>query len=107
MHGEIKLFGVGRGKVAQAPLAEEIRNIFTSIQALGGRDADRFVDNAKRFFLNYFKQVAHVFEDAWKGRKYSIKTGMALRAFLRVVPDVIAADESEPPRSAEATRSAR
>jgi len=91
LHGEIKLFGVGRGKVAQAPLAEELRNIFTSVQALGGRDASKFVDNAKRFFLNYFKQVAHVFEDAWKGRKYSIKTGMALRAFLRVVPDVIAA----------------
>ena len=91
LHGEIKLFGVGRGKVAQAPLAEEIRNIFTSIQALGGRDADKFVDHAKRFFLNYFKQIAHVFDKAWSGRKYSIKTGMALRAFLRVVPDVIAA----------------
>jgi DGQHR domain-containing protein len=91
LHGEIKLFGVGRGKVAQAPLAEEIRNIFTSIQALGGRDADRFVDHAKRFFLNYFKQISHVFDKAWSGRKYSIKTGMALRAFLRVVPDVIAA----------------
>jgi DGQHR domain-containing protein len=91
LHGEIKLFGVGRGKVAQAPLAEELRNIFTSVQALGGRDADRFVDHAKRFFLNYFKQIAGVFETAWHGRKYSIKTGMALRAFLRVVPDVIAA----------------
>jgi DGQHR domain-containing protein len=91
LHGEIKLFGVGRGKVAQAPLAEEIRNIFTSVQALGGRDADRFVDHAKRFFLNYFKQIEHAFEKAWHGRKYSIKTGMALRAFLRVVPDVIAA----------------
>lgn len=91
LHGEIKLFGVGRGKVAQAPLAEELRNIFTSVQALGGRDADRFLDHAKRFFLNYFKQIAHVFPAAWGGRKYSIKTGMALRAFLRVVPDVIAA----------------
>ena len=91
LHGEIKLFGVGRGRVAQAPLAEELRNIFTSVQALGGRDADRFLDHAKRFFLNYFKQVAHVFETAWHGRKYSIKTGMALRAFLRVVPDVITA----------------
>ena len=91
LHGEIKLFGVGRGKVAQAPLAEELRNIFTSVQALGGRDASRFIDNAKRFFLNYFKQISHVFETAWQGRKYSIKTGMALRAFLRVVPDVIAA----------------
>jgi DGQHR domain-containing protein len=91
LHGEIKLFGVGRGRVAQAPLAEELRNIFTSVQALGGRDADRFLDHAKRFFLNYFKQIAHVFDKAWSGRKYSIKTGMALRAFLRVVPDVIAA----------------
>ncbi|HEY2389327.1 MAG TPA: DGQHR domain-containing protein [Candidatus Binatia bacterium] len=91
LHGEIKLFGVGRGKVAQAPLAEELRNIFTSVQALGGRDADRFLDNAKRFFLNYFKQIERVFDRAWHGRKYSIKTGMALRAFLRVVPDVLAA----------------
>lgn len=91
LHGEIKLFGVGRGRVAQAPLAEELRNIFTAVQALGGRDATRFLDNAKRFFLNYFKQIEHVFETAWHGRKYSIKTGMALRAFLRVVPDVVAA----------------
>lgn len=91
LHGDIKLFGVGRGKVAQAPLAEELRNIFTSVQALGGGAADRFLDNAKRFFLNYFKQIERIFETAWKGRKYSIKTGTALRAFLRVVPDVIAA----------------
>ena len=91
LKGEIKLFGVGRGRVAQAPLAEELRNIFTSVQALGGRDASRFLDNAKRFFMNYFKQIEHVFEKAWHGRKYSIKTGMALRAFLRVVPDVLAA----------------
>ncbi len=91
LHGEIKLFGVGRGRVAQAPLAEELRNIFTAVEALGGRDAARFLDNAKRFFLNYFKQIERVFEQAWHGRKYSIKTGMALRAFLRVVPDVISA----------------
>jgi len=91
LHGEIKLFGVGRGRVAQAPLAEELRNIFTAVEALGGRDASRFLDNAKRFFLNYFKQIERVFEKAWHGRKYSIKTGMALRAFLRVVPDVVSA----------------
>jgi DGQHR domain-containing protein len=91
LHGDIKLFGVGRGKVAQAPLAEELRNIFTAVEALGGREAGRFLDTAKRFFLNYFKQIERTFEKAWHGRKYSIRTGMALRAFLRVVPDVIAA----------------
>jgi DGQHR domain-containing protein len=91
LKGEIKLFGVGRGRVAQAPLAEELKGVFTALDALGGRQSDRFRDNAQRFFLNYFKQIAAVFPRAWVGRKYSIKTAMALRAFLRVVPDVLAA----------------
>jgi DGQHR domain-containing protein len=91
LRGEIKLFGVGRGRVAQAPLAEELKGIFTALDALGGRQSDRFRDAAQRFFLNYFKQIARVFPRAWAGRKYSIKTAMALRAFLRVVPDVLKA----------------
>jgi DGQHR domain-containing protein len=91
LRGEIKLFGVGRGRVAQAPLAEELKSIFTALDALGGRQADRFREAAQRFFMNYFKQVARAFPRAWVGRKYSIKTAMALRAFVRVVPDVIKA----------------
>src|SRR5437016_3900158 len=89
LHGDIKLFGVGHGRVAQAPLAEELKGIFTALDALGGRQSDRFRESAQRFFLNYFKQIAAVFPRAWVGRKYSIKTGVALRAFLRVVPDVL------------------
>src|SRR2546426_801297 len=91
LHGDIKLFGVGHGRVAQAPLADELKGIFTALDALGGRQSDRFRDAAQRFFLNYFKQIAAVFPRAWVGRKYSIKTGVALRAFLRVVPDVLKA----------------
>lgn len=104
LHGEIKLFGVGRGRVAQAPLAEELKQIFTALDALGGSQAARFRDVAPRFFLNYFKQVAAVFPKAWAGRKYSIKTAMALRAFLRVVPDVLRAvrEESSDPADAHA-----
>ncbi len=94
LRGEIKLFGVGRGRVAQAPLAEELKSIFTNLDALGGRQSERFRDSAQRFFLNYFKQIARVFPKAWVGRKYSIKTAMALRAFLRVVPDVLKAVRS-------------
>src|SRR2546425_6481088 len=37
LHGDIKLFGVGHGRVAQAPLAEELKGIFTALDALGGR----------------------------------------------------------------------
>jgi DGQHR domain-containing protein len=104
LHNEIKLFGVGRGRVAQAPLAEELKKIFTALDALGGSQASRFREVAPRFFLNYFKQVAAVFPKAWVGRKYSIKTGTALRAFLRVVPDVLRAvrDESSDPAAAHA-----
>jgi hypothetical protein len=83
-------------------LAEELRHIFTSVQAMGPRSGGKFIDNAKRFFLNYFKQIEHVFETAWRGRKYSIKTGMALRAFLRVVPDVVASIRAKRRDPAEA-----
>jgi len=88
--GEIKMFGVGRGRVAQSPLAEELKNVFTAMQAGGGKLADQLLENGSRFFLSYFKQIAKIFPKAWNNKRYSIKTGMALRAFLRVVPDVIA-----------------
>lgn len=91
LRGEIKLFGVGRGRVAQAALAEELKGVFSGLEALGGRQVDRFREIAARFFLSYFKQVAKVFPRAWNGRKYSIKTATALRAFVRVVPDVLRA----------------
>ena len=89
-YGEIKLLGVGRGRVAQAPLAQELKKLFANEDALGGgRKASEFRDESKKFFVNYFKQIATIFESAWQGRKYSIKTATALRAFIRVAPDVI------------------
>ena len=77
--------------MAQAPLAEELKSVLTALEAFAGKQAEEFRDNATRFFLNYFKQVAKVFPKAWTGKRYSIKTAAALRAFLRVVPDVLAA----------------
>jgi hypothetical protein len=56
----------------------------------GGARTNELRQGAKRFFLNYMKAVAGVFPLAWAGRKYSIKTGAALRAFIRVAPDVMA-----------------
>ncbi|GIW40640.1 MAG: hypothetical protein KatS3mg076_1217 [Candidatus Binatia bacterium] len=95
LYREIKLFGVGPGRVAQAPLAEELKNVFTALEAGGGRLAAQLREGGPRFFLHYFKQISRVFEKAWNGRKYSIKTAMALRAFLRVVPDVLLAIRRE------------
>ncbi len=90
LHGEIKLFGVGRGRVAQAPLAEEIKGVLTALEALGGNQAEHFRDRAAKFFLLYFRTIANIFPRAWTGKRYSIKTAAALRAFIRVVPDVLA-----------------
>ena len=90
LYGEIKLLGVGKGRVAQAPLAQELKKLFANETALGGsRKAEDFRDEAKRFFVNYFKQISNIFEPAWNGRKYSIRSAAALRAFIRVAPDVL------------------
>jgi DGQHR domain-containing protein len=91
LYGDIKLLGVGRGRVAQAPLAQEFKRLFANGEALGGnRKATEFRDEAaKRFFVTYFKQIATLFDSAWHGRKYSIRSATALRAFIRVAPDVI------------------
>ncbi len=89
LHGEIKLLGVGRGRVSQAPLAQELKKLFSSEAFGAGRTGQEFREEAKRFFVNYFRQVAVVFGAAWNGRKYSIKSPQALRAFIRVAPDIV------------------
>jgi len=86
LYDEIKLLGVGRGRVAQAPLAQELKKLFSAGTFSGKRDA---YEEAKKFFVNYFKQIALVFGGAWNGRKYSIRSAAALRAFIRVAPDVV------------------
>ena len=91
LHGEIKMLGTGRGRVSQAPLAEEIVEFLETVEKIGGgARMNELRQGAKRFFLNYVKALAGVFPVAWAGRKYSIKTGAALRAFIRVAPDVMA-----------------
>ncbi len=89
LYGDIKLLGVGTGRVAQAPLAQELKKLFATEAFGAGRKGELFREEASRFYVNYFKQVSQVFGAAWNGRKYSIKTAAALRAFIRVAPDVV------------------
>jgi DGQHR domain-containing protein len=90
LKGQIKVLGIGKGSVTQASLADELRDVFASMDAAGGRMSREFRENARRFFLNYFKATARAFPVAFAGRKYSIRTATALRAFIRIVPYVIA-----------------
>jgi DGQHR domain-containing protein len=89
LYGDIKLLGVGRGRVAQAPLAQELKKLFAAEAFGAGRKGDAFREESRRFFVNYLKQIAQLFNAAWNGRKYSIKSATALRAFVRVAPDVV------------------
>jgi DGQHR domain-containing protein len=89
LYDEIKLLGVGSGRVAQAPLAQELKKLFGSDAFGGPRKSADFHEDARKFFVNYFKQIAVVFTAAWNGRKYSVKSATALRAFIRVAPDVV------------------
>ena len=91
LQGDIKILGVGKGRVSQASLADEMVDLFGTIEKVGGPNRFKeFEQNGKRFFMNYFKGIQATFPKAWAGRKYSIKTGAALRAFIRVGPDVMA-----------------
>ena len=89
LYDEIKLLGVGRGRVAQAPIAQELKKLLAAWAFGSGRKPEDFHEEAKKFFVNYFKQIALVFGGAWNGRKYSIRSAAALRAFIRVAPDVV------------------
>src|SRR6266446_5592304 len=84
LYGEIKLLGVGTGRVAQ-----ELKKLFATEAFGAGKKGEAFREEAKKFYVNYLKQVAQVFGAAWNGRKYSIKSATALRAFIKVAPDVV------------------
>ncbi|MGH7407940.1 MAG: DGQHR domain-containing protein [Candidatus Methylomirabilales bacterium] len=91
LRGDIRMLGVGKGKVTQAALNEEMVDLFEVLQKVGGEAKVREMQHqGKRFFLNYLKGVAQAFPKAWPGKKYSIKTGAALRAFVRVSLEVMA-----------------
>jgi len=95
LYDEIKLLGVGRGKVAQAPLSQELKKLFAEGGVFTGKKSSDMHEEAKKFFVNYFKQIALVFQGAWNGRKYSVRSASALRAFIRVSPDVIRRRDQE------------
>jgi DGQHR domain-containing protein len=65
LHGDIKILGVGKGRVSQASLADEMVDLFSNIEKLGGANRYKeFEQNGKRFFLNYFKAILALFPKA-------------------------------------------
>lgn len=82
--GEIKMLGVGKGRVPQSSLTRAIMEFMS-------QDPPALADEeqARDFLVKYFKQLKFTFPEAWSGRKYSIKSPIALRAFLLAAPAVL------------------
>ena len=74
---------MGPGRVQQAGLAQEMKQVLDDWERKDANLVARFEVEAKEFFLAYFKEIARVFAQAWDGKKYSIKSTMALRASFR------------------------
>lgn len=91
LRGEIKMLGVGPGRVAQAGLAQELRRVLDDIrQAAGGAAwVDEFERHAPALYNFYFQEVAKVFPDAWGRKGYSTHSLIALRAFIQASREVL------------------
>ena len=90
LEGHIKLLGVGPGKVQSSGLAQELRAALVETKRRIPEHYDDLEAHCDKFFLSYFKEIAAVLEDAWNSRAHSIRSMIALRAFIQVTPDVIA-----------------
>ena len=92
LHGEIKMLGTGRGRVSQAPLAEEIVDFFETVEKVGGGAKLQELRERRQALLPELHQGALDHVPAARGRAASTRSrpGAALRAFIRVAPDVMA-----------------
>ncbi|MBI3183290.1 MAG: DGQHR domain-containing protein [Myxococcales bacterium] len=88
----VKLLGVGPGKVPQAGLAQEMRAAVEAVRAACQEAPwlDDFVANLRRFYGLYFREVQRAFSDVWESKKHSVRSTIALRAFIQASPAVVA-----------------
>jgi DGQHR domain-containing protein len=88
LEGHIKMLGVGAGKVAQAGLAQELQGMVKALTAARPADAGEIIDHLDKLLPLYFEEVARVFSDVWTSKKHSIRSGIALRAFIAAAAPV-------------------
>lgn len=85
LKGQIKMLGVGPGKVAQAGIAQELRATLGAMEVSHGKAAwfSDFMQHLEKLYFTYFRQIAALFPDAWNSKRHSIQSLIALRAFIQ------------------------
>lgn len=91
LRGDIKMLGVGAGRVAQAGLAQELRRVLDDIRRDAGGAAwvDEFEQYAPALYNHYFQAVADAFREGWGQKGYSTHSLLALRAFIQASREVL------------------
>ena len=91
LKGHIKMLGVGAGKVAQAGLAQELKSVVSAIRSKHAEATwiGDFYDHLDRFYDLFFKEAARSFANIWESRKHSVRSGIALRAFIQASEQVV------------------
>lgn len=84
LYGEIKMLGVGKGRISQASFTGAVIELLRKEPPIFSNE-----EEAQEFLIAYFKQLGRIFEQAWAGRKYQIKSPIAIRAFILAVPEVV------------------
>ena len=91
LRGDIKMLGVGPGRVAQSGLAQELRRVLDDVRRDAGGAAwvDQFEELAPALYNQYFQEVAKAFSEAWGQKGYSTHSLIALRAFIQASREVL------------------
>ena len=90
--GEIKMLGVGEGRVAQSGLAQELRRAMAILrERLGEERYRQFIGYAPQFYGSYFDETRDSFPDAWGQKGYSTHSLQALRAVIQASVPVVEA----------------
>lgn len=89
--GHVKMLGVGPGKVPQAGLAQEMRAAIDAIRGEGEAApwANDFAADLGRFYDLYFREIQRAFAEIWESKKHSVRSTIALRAFVQASPPVV------------------
>lgn len=90
LRNKVRMTGAGGGGwVAQAPLVDELMNLFEDKRTRFHTWLDT-ADKKRVFFRNYFIAVQRALPGPWRyEKKYTLKTSHALRAVLRASRDVL------------------
>src|SRR5690606_12668083 len=88
---QIKMLGVGKGKVTQSALAQDFKRTLATLQTSHGSATwfQDFIDHLPRFYLAYFKEVAKAFEASWASKRHSTQTPAALRAYVQATEAIV------------------